>query len=181
MNSKLFEYSTKDRPFLKNDIRMRFTFLSLFLIVFAWQLISMFIAGFKGTLTNTNIFVGIFACLTMLLFGLICLVYLNKSNLAIKRIKNEGKAISSVVLLLKSDKKSFVWFYTMLSNFLAIVMSLVTVCAVTYLVLDLIYNATYSFYMPILFFVTICGFNSVYHIKYEIKTMRDVEKSNSSY
>jgi len=181
MNSKLFEYSTKDRPFLKQDIRMRITFLSLFVLTFAWQFISIIVAGVKETLTNTQLFVGIFSCLIMLLFGLICLMYLNKSTTTVRKIKKDGKAVSSVMLLMKTDKKSFVWFYNILSKVLAVIMAMVAICAVTYLILEIIYYTTYSFYMPILFFITICGFNSVYHIQYEIKTMKDVEKHNNAY
>ena len=106
---------------------------------------------------------------------------MNKSLVAMKEIKNQGRSVNSVKLLVKSDKNSFIKLYSILSIVLALVMLFVAVCGITYLILQLIYLKTYSFYLPILFFITVCGFNSVYHIRYEITTMKDVEKYNSRY
>ena len=181
MNSKFFEYSSKDKPFLKKDIGMRIVFMSLFSLVFLWQFISIIVCAVRRTLTNLNLFVGLFACIIMLSFILVCLLYMNKSLVAMKEIKNQGRSVNSVKLLVKSDKNSFIKLYSILSIVLALVMLFVAVCGITYLILQLIYLKTYSFYLPILFFITVCGFNSVYHIRYEITTMKEVEKYNSRY
>ncbi len=181
MNSKEFEYKSKDKPFLNKDIRMRTLFLCLFSCVFVWQIISIIIEAINSSLSNWQLISGIFIAVLSLVFVLICLLYINKSLNALRNIKNEGRSISSVLLLAKTDKNSFIRLYQILSNVLALIMLFVLISGITYLILQIVYLSTYSFYLPLLFLLAISGFNSVYHLKYEITILKEVEKYNSYF
>lgn len=177
----MFEYTSKDKPFLNKDIKMRLLFMFLFLIVFAWQIVSIVFSALDDNLSNMMLGIGVFVCIMALIFVLICLLYINRSSTALRQIKKEGHAFGSVLFLMNSEKNSFIRLYSLISKILALIMSLVLISAITYFVLQIVYLSTYSFYMPILFLFAVCGLNSVYHISYEIKTAKEVEKANNHY
>lgn len=180
MNNKKFEYNSKDRPFLSRDIKYRLIFLLLCLAVFVWQM-ALILSSNKAELSTLQIVVSILTMILSMLLILTCLLYISKSVTALQSIKKKGRAVGSVLLLVKTDKSSFVKLYQKLSNILAFVISLVLISVTTYAVLQIIYLSSYSFYLPLIYLIAVSGFLSVYHIKYEISLLNNVSAYNSIY
>ncbi len=179
MNSKKFEYVSKDNPFLKRDICFRSIFLVLFLAVFVWQFALMIVKAIKKQLTTPMLIAGMFICFVCLLFVLICLLYMLKALTAIRNIKAHGKFVTSANILVSTKKGSLITMYSTITKLLAIILALVLVSIATYTVLQIVYLSSYSYYMPLMYLVAICGFNSVYHITYEIATIKNVQEYNN--
>ena len=93
MNSKKFEYSSKDTPFLKRDVIFRAMFIALFLAVFIWQLVIVFSHNVKS-LPVATIVVSVLTMIIAVLFILICLLYISKSINALSKIKKDGRCVS---------------------------------------------------------------------------------------
>ena len=176
MNSKKFEYTDRDLSYLKKDIIYRTIFALLFLIVFTWQFISFFKASITKSTTTMQIVVAIivFVCCLMLTF--ISLLYIFKDFRIISAIKRNGRCVSSVQILIKTNKKSFVWLYSLLIQFLTIITAIVLICSITYSILQIAYFSTISFYLPFLITICISGFNSIYHIKDEMHIQNTVQE-----
>ena len=181
MKFKKLEYQHKDIPFLKKDTIYRILFMSLFFVIFIWQLVSMFIYYFNNTLTSLMLIISICVLLTSLMLTLIGLFYAFKDMNIINQIKHKGKATRVISIISDNKKGSFLRIYNVLSKFICFMMFIVLVCGVTYSVLEIIYYSSITFYMPILILFAISGFNSVYHIKAEMITIQNVQEFNSLY
>lgn len=181
MKFKKLEYQHKDMPLLKKDTIFRLVFMSLFLIIFVWQLISMFFNYFQNSLSMTMMIVSVIVLLVSLILTLTALIYAFRDINIINQIRHQGKAVRTISVISNNKKGSFLKMYNYLSKFIAFVMFLVLVCGVTYSVLELVYYSSITFYMPILILFAISGFNSVYHIKMEMKTIDDVQEYNALY
>ena len=177
MNSKKFEYQHKDIIGLKRDILFRSLFMILFLGVFVWQFIMMF----TTKLTVANSLVSASVLVTSLMLMSLSLMYIFKNFRIISAIKINGKCVSSVQVLIKTDKKSFIKLYCLLTQFLTLATTLILISSLTYTILQATYLSTVSFYMPLLMLVCVSGYNSIYHIKDEIKTQKTVQQYNATY
>ncbi len=181
MKFKKLEYQHKDLPILKKDMIFRIIFMSLFLAIFIWQLISMFFNYFHDSLSNTMLIVSVFVMLISLILALTALIYAFRDINIINEVRHQGKAVRTISVISNNKKGSFLKMYNYLSKFIAFVMMLVLVCGVTYSVLELVYFSSITFYMPILILFAISGFNSVYHIKMEMNTISSVQEYNALY
>ena len=181
MNSKKFEYQHKDIVHLKRDIIFRSLFSILFLGIFIWQFVSIIIENINNELSFIQIVVSAIVLLSSLLLSLLSLMYIFKDFRIIAAIKMNGKCISSVQILFKTDKKSFIKLYNLLIQFLTLATALVLIASLTYSILQVTYMASISFYMPILMLICISGFNSIYHIRDEIKIQNSVQEYNALY
>lgn len=176
MNSKRFEYTNKDIPFLKKDIVLRTVFAALFILVMVWQFASIVMISFDGTLSIMQICSSVLVFLCCLLLTLISFLYIFKDFRIIAAIKMNGKCVSSVQILIRTTRRSFIRLYSILIQFLTLVTSLVLLCSLTYSFLQITYMSTISFYLPFLLMVCVSGFNSIYHIKNEISTQNSVQE-----
>jgi len=176
MNSKRFEYTNKDIPYLKKDIFMRTFFAVLLLIVFVWQFVSAIQIAISSYLSiiNLSATILVFVCTFMLSF--ISLLYTFKNFRIIAAIKMNGRCVSSVQILIKTNKKSFIWLYNFVVQILTLATSLVLICTLVYSFLQATYLSSISFYLPFLLMVCISGFNSIYHIKHEIYIQNSVQE-----
>ena len=168
MKSKRFEYYAKDIKYLKKDIVIRTIFTVLFLAVFIWQMIAL--VGVEKT-SNTSLMQLIVSgsvLLSSLMLSLVSLAYVFKDFRIVSVIKTQGKCISSVPILFSTKKRSFVWLYNISIQILTLATSLVLIACITYMILEISYFATISFYMPTLILGCFAGFNSIYHIKDEM-------------
>ena len=181
MNSKRFEYTTKDTAHLKKDIAFRSLFASLLLFVFVWQFAMIIKVSLNGSLSIMQICSSILVIICSLLLFLICLMYVFKDFRILAAIKINGKCVSAVQLLIRTNKRSFIWLYNVLIQFLTLITSLVLICSLVYSILQITYLSTLSFYLPLLFMICISGFNSIYHIKDEIHTQNHVQEYNNAF
>ncbi len=181
MRAKKFEYHHKDIPVLKRDIAMRITFTIIFFAIFIWQFISLLVTYTYDTLTTPMILASAIVMVSMLTMCAISFSYAFKSVNIISDVKRRGRAVRSVSLMFGIKKNSFVKIYSILTQLIALVMVVLMTSAITYSILQYIYYSTMSYYIPILVAISICGFNSVYHISFEIERIKTVELFNAIY
>ena len=168
MRTKRFEFNKKDVNHLKKDIILRTLFSILFLTVFVWQMISIVKKSTGNNLSIIQTTVSIIVLIGSLLLGLVSLFYAFKDFRIISVIKVNGRCINSVPILFSTKKSGFVWLYNILIQILTLATTLVLIACITYTILEISYFATISFYVPILVFVCISGYNAIYHIREEI-------------
>lgn len=181
MNYKVFEYHNKDIPFLKREIIFRSTFAMLFFATFVWQFISMIENINTGLLSVGKIVSSIFVLIACLLFSVLSILYVLKTLRVISVIKLKGKCVSSVEILFKLEKDSFIKLYSIITEILALIAAIVLICALTYSILEVSYYATLSYFLPLLITISLSAFYSVFHIRNEIKIVKTVEEFNAIY
>ena len=180
MNSKRFEYSNKDIPYLKKDIVYRSFFTIMFLIVFVWQFASMIQTAMDESLVILQVCSSILVFITCLLLSFISFIYIFKDFRIIAAIKMNGKCVSSVQMLIRTNKKSFLWLYNILIQFLTLVTAIILICSITYTILQVTYMSTMSYYLPFLMSICLSGFNSIYHIKDEMHIQETVQEFHNA-
>lgn len=181
MKTKTFEYFHKDIKQLKIDIIFRIIFSLLFLACFIWQIISMILVSINGKL---SIIQGISAAFVLVGSLLLCVVtfsYAFKDLRIISAIKLNGKCVSSVNILFKTNKNSFIKLYNLLIQFLTLATTLVLIACVTYSILQITFLSTISFFMPLLLMLCVAGYNAIYHVKDEITTQNTVQEQRPLY
>ncbi len=181
MKFKKLEYQHKDLPFLKKDTGYRILFMSLFFLIFIWQLISMFSYYLSDSLSTTMLIVSIFVMLTSLILTFTALIYAFRNLNIMNQIRHSGKSVRTISIISDNKKGSFLKMFNLLTKFIGFVMLLVLVCGLTYSILEIIYYSSITFYMPVLFLFAISGFNSIYHIKAEMNTIQNVNEYNAIY
>ena len=181
MKTKTFEYFHKDIKQLKIDIIFRMIFSSLFLACFIWQIISMIVIAVNANITMLQGITSAFVLIGSLMLSVVTFSYAFKDLRIISAIKLNGKCVSSVNILFKTNKSSFIKLYSLLIQFLTLATSLVLVACVTYSILQITVLSTISFYMPLLLMMCVAGYNSIYHIKDEIRTQNTVQEQRPLY
>ena len=181
MNLKKFEFTSKDAPFIKRDITLRLVFTALFVALFVWQFVALVIAQSTNSISTAKLVATIFVLLTSLLMAMLGFVYAFKDIRILNAVKKRGSCVSTVDIIFSTKKHSFVRLYQIICQVLALVCLFVLLCSLTYAVLQLAYFSTISYYMPILMLVCTTGFNSVFHVHSEIKTVETVKQYHSYY
>lgn len=181
MKTERFEYQNKDLPLLRKDIFMRLLFMGLFMAVFVWAFVNIVVNYMRDELSVIKTIVGVVILVISLLFALISLVYAFRSFNTKQKVVLNGNAVKNITIISNIKKNSFLRIYSFVMQLISIVMLMVLACGITYAVLEYVYFTTLSYYLPILFLVSITGFNSVYHIKAEIKTIQNVQEFNSIF
>ena len=181
MNLKKFEYTNKDIPFLRRDVTVRLIFSSLFIAVFIWQFISLFVTNATVGMTTPKIVTSIIVLIVALMMAMVALLYSLKDLKIISAIKKRGTCVSTIDILFSLKKGSFIKLYQIVAWILAIVSLFILLCSLTYSILQFAYFSSISYYLPILVLVCIAGFNSVFHINSEIKTIETVKEYHSYY
>jgi len=181
MNSKIFEYTNKDSSYLKKDIAFRTFFSVLFLAIFVWQFASMVKLALKNSMNIMTIGVSVLVILCSLMMFIISMLYAFKDFRIMAAIKMNGKCVSSVQVLIRTKKRSFIWLYKLLIQILSVATALVLIAVITYSILQVSYYSTVSFYIPLLLLICISGFNSIYHIKDEMHIQNTVQEYHSMY
>ena len=181
MNLKNFEYLHKDLPLLKKDLLFRATSTVWFFAIFLIQLIS----SLKNLMADTlNLGMAISSGVVLLTCALFCflsILYMRKSRRIINVINNQGRCVSSVEILFDTHKNSFIRLYSVISEILAFVATIVLVCGLTYSLLDIAFNSYISFYLPLLATICSTAYYSVLHLNNELKTVMNVNQYNSIY
>lgn len=181
MNLKKFEYQHKDIPLLKKDIFARFVFAILFLLVAMWQFATLILELAKGPVSIFMIVSTIFVLMMSIVMSLCGLMYAFKDFRIITNIKKDGKCVSTVQVLYNIDKAGFIRLYQAINFILSLLTTLIIIATATYSFLEIAYYSTISYYLPILFIFCLVGYNSVFHIKYEINTVKLVKTHHSIY
>ncbi len=181
MNSRKFEYYHRDIAQLKKDIGFRALFCLMFLGAFVWQSVIMILEISSSQITVMKIVASCITLLCSLLLFVVTLAYAFKDFRIISAIKMQGKCVSSVNILIATNKKSFIWLYGLLIQILTLATTLLLVACVTYSILQAAYLSTVSFYLPMLLMICASGYNSVYHIKDEIRTQKNVQMQQPQY
>ncbi|MBQ8615765.1 MAG: hypothetical protein IJ415_04290, partial [Clostridia bacterium] len=132
MNSKRFEYTNKDIPYLKRDIVFRTIFSVLFLIIFAWQFVALIKIAVQNSATIMEICSTIIVFVCCLMLSFVSLLYVFKDFRIIAAIKMSGRCVSSVQMLIRTNKKSFLWMYGVLIQLLTLITALVLISSITY-------------------------------------------------
>ncbi len=181
MHSKKFEYYHRDIAQLKKDIAFRALFCLMFLGAFVWQGVVMILEFSNSQMSIMKIVASCVTLLCSLLLFIVTLSYAFKDFRIISAIKMQGKCVSSVNILFTTNKKSFIWLYSLLLQIMTLATSLLLVACVTYSILQAAYLSTVSFYLPMLLMICTSGYNSVYHIKDEIRTQKNVQLQQPQY
>ena len=168
MNNKKFEFTNKDLTHLKKDIALRTVFSVLFIAIFIWQFANLISSYLKGSLDVLKISATLIVLICCLMLAFISLLYVFRNFRIITTIKEHGRCVTSVQMLIRTHKKSFIWMYGVLIQFLTLITSLVLICSLTYSILQVAYLSSTSFYLPFLLTVCVSGYNSIYHIKDEM-------------
>ncbi len=182
MLTKKFEYHYKDVPTLRKDTSVRVLFSVLFFIVFFWQTIMcFFMFANEQEITALTIGSTIFVMVFSLIMGLISLLFAVRDVKILNQIRQRGKAIRPLTPVFGIEKNSFAKLYYIINFIIVIAMIAVLSCGITMFVLEIIYYSNVSYYLPILFVISLTGFNCVYHISNEINTVKSVQEFNSIY
>lgn len=181
MTTKKFEYMNKDIKQLKIDIAFRILFSSLFLAIFVWQFIFMILYSTKGLLGPAQAIVSAIVLISSLLLCLIIFFYAFKDFRIIAAVQMEGRCVSSVQILFSTKKSGFMRLYSYLIQLLTLATTLVLVSCLTYSILQVAFQSTISFYMPLLLMICVSGYSSIYHIKDEILTQNTVQEQQPMY
>lgn len=181
MTMERFEYQHKDLPMLKRDIIFRFIFVFLFSAIFIWQLVLLLTNYVRSTLSPMKTIVAVILLVVSLMFAVISFTYAFKSLNIIQRVILHGTAVRHISIISNAKKDSFLRMYSLAMQLITLAMVVILCCTVTYNILEYVYFTTISFYLPVLLFVCIAGFNSVYHIKDEIKTIQNVREFSSIF
>ncbi len=181
MKIERLEYLNKDIPLLKKDVAMRLLFMFLFLATFIWQFVLLVLNYMRGTLTSIRTILSVILLVSALMFTIISLIYAFRSFNIIQKVTVHGSSIKNITVISNIKKRSFLRIYFVITELISIAMLVVLACTTTYSILQYIYFTTFSYYLPILLFITIAGFNSVYHIKQEISTIQNVREYNSLF
>ena len=132
-------------------------------------------------LSTINIVAGMFVILCALLLGLISFMYFLKNIRILRVVKNNGRCVSSVPLMINIKKNSFINMYSIVNFLLSCIALLVLVSSLTYSILQFAYFASISFYLPILILISVSGFNSVYHLNTEMKIIQTVREFHTVF
>lgn len=181
MKSKKFIYVHKDVKQLKIDIAFRILFSALFLGIFVWQFTAMVMYIVKNKFSNVHGVVAAIVLISSLLLCLITFFYAFKDFQIIAAVKMSGQCVSSVSILFSTRNNSFIRLYNYLIQFLTLATTLVLIAALTYTILQITVLSTISFYMPLLLMICVSGYNSIYHIKDEIRTQETVQEQTPLY
>ncbi|MBE5741413.1 MAG: hypothetical protein E7351_02675 [Clostridiales bacterium] len=181
MNSKRFDYQHKDIPMLRKNIVLRALFAVMFAAVFVWQLITMITIKTDWVSSIIKLTCSVFVIIFSLLFSFVSLMYALKYFRIISVIKMKGRCVSSVELVFSTKKNGFLKLYSIVSSILTLLTSLVLICVITYAILEATYYSSISFFMPILIFICLSGYNSIYQISDEMNTQKHVEEYNSLF
>lgn len=177
MQTKRFEYHYKDIPDLKKDCSIRILFSILFFAVFIWQTVMCFFQfADDSQITSALISATVFVMILSLLMGSISLLFAYRSISALNDIRKKGKSVRPMTPIFGIGKMSFARLYYIINFIIVIAMIAVLSCGVTMFILDIIYYSKVSYYLPLLVVVSLSGFNSVYHISQEIKTVKNVQE-----
>lgn len=181
MKAQRFEYQNKDVPMLKKEVFFRMLFMLLFVAIFVWQFVLFVFSYIHGNLTTIKLLAAIAVLIVALLFAMVSFIYGLRCLNIIQKIALHGNAVRTITIISSARKSSFLRLYLIVTQLIAIAMIVVMACTITYSVLQYVYFTTVSYYLPILFLVAFSGFNSVYHIKQEIKTIQNVNEFNSMF
>ena len=176
MNNKKFEFTDKDIPYLKRDIVVRTIFSVLFISIFVWQFIMMVQTYTKASLDVLKITSSLIVLICSLMLSFISLMYVFRNFRILTSINEHGRCVSYVQMLIKTNKRSFIWMYGVLIQFLTLVTSLVLICSLTYSILQVAYMSSISFFLPFLLMVCVSGYNSIYHIKDEMHIQNSTQE-----
>ena len=149
--------------------------------IFLIQLISMLKNWIADTLNLGMAISSGVVLLTCALFIFLSILYMLKTKRIINVINNNGRCVSSVEMLFDTRKNSFIRMYSVITEVLAFVATIVLVCGFTYAALDIAFNSYVSFYLPLLATVCSTAYYSVFHLKSELKTVMTVNQYNSIY
>ncbi len=181
MNKKRFEYFHKDIRQLKIDIIVRVIFSILFISCFAWQMALLIIESSKAQISQMQTITTTIVLVMSLLLCVTTFLYAFKDFRIIAVIKQQGKCISSVKMLFSTKKTGFVRLYSYLIQFLTLAVTLVLIACITYSILEITILSRISYYMPLLVTICVSGYNSIYHIKDEIRTQQTVTEQQPLY
>lgn len=181
MNRKRFEYFHKDIKQLKIDIFVRLLFTTFFVATFIWQLVALILKQVNGVVTIPQGITASIVLISSLFLGLATITFAFKDFKIIATIKMQGKCVSSVQVLFRTDKKSFMWLYKLIGEVLTLGTTLVLLACITYSILEISYYSSISFYMPLIFMVCVAGYNAIYHVNDEIRTQQTVQEQQPLY
>lgn len=170
----MFEYKSKDIPDLKKNIAIRVIFAVLFGIIFCWQFYDVVTLKIGSRTSYLQAIIGMFVLLSSFMFALISMVFALKDYNLIKTIKTDGRAFRTFTGVVKKNKLSYSKFYSIMCRILAYVMLVLFVSILTYSILQLVYYSVISYYLPLALFITVAGFNSVYHVANEKKQIEEL-------
>ncbi len=181
MKTKKYEFHNKDIPDLKKDICFRIIFSFIFFAIFIWQFALLIMSSKSKNINILSVILGSIVMITSIMLALFSLVYAQRFINLTQRIKRNGKAIMNITILFNVRKKSFIKLYAVVAEILAVIMLLILTCSITYSILQYIYYSKVATYLPLLLTICFAGFNSVYHLNSEIKTIERVQEYNNIF
>lgn len=181
MKAQKFQFRHKDVPMLRKDVAMRTFFCLLFVGIFVWQTLIMFFSYFNTKLSTFELVSSILTMAVSLLMSIVSFIFVFRSLNNLICIKKSGHAVGVKTPLFNSKKTGFLNLYYVISTAIVFVMTIVLICAVTYAVLEGVFYNQFSIFLPALVLTAISGYNSIYHIKNEIKVLAEVETYNTVY
>lgn len=176
MNFKKFEYHHKDIPMLKKDVIIRILFTVLFFALLIWQFVSLLINYTTASVTLPILVSAIIVIVMSALLAGLSLIYAFKSLKTLATIKQYGYCVSSVDILFSVKKSGFLNLYSIVTNIITLITTLVLITSVVYAFLEVAYFSAISFFMPVLMLLCLSGYNSSYQIKNEIDIQQFVDE-----
>lgn len=174
MGYKKIEYTHKNISQLKSENRYRILFAIFFLLVLTAQIVLFIIEGQK--LSNIKYFIGFFVMISSFLMATTSILYFLKNNRIITQILTEASAVRMSANFLNTDKSYVLKLYAVFNIILTALSSIILLCSLVYTFLEFAYYSNLTFFLPILLLICISGYNTVFHIKYEILTAENVDK-----
>lgn len=173
MKAKQFQYRNKDIPMLKKEITARMLYAVLFSLIFFVQSTVFFVnIDFNFSILAKSIILTTMI-LSLLLAG-VSFIFAMRAMSHINTIKRHGSSVATITLIFSSTKKGFLNLYRIILSIISFVISMLLIAVITYSILEIIYLGTLSEYLPALLLTAAASYNSLFHVKQEIKIMQTV-------
>ncbi|MBE7076898.1 MAG: hypothetical protein E7374_03280 [Clostridiales bacterium] len=179
MTTRKFDFHASNIPLLKRDMITRLIFTFLFLGVFFYQFTVLFIDYLHDKVGLLKISVGIVLLFLSMMFCLLSFLYAYKDMKIMNKVKKNKVHTTNVAILFPPKSQKTAKFYLIVQEILSIIALLGFVWYLTYSILEYAYNHTYTFYLPLIAFIALTGFNTVYHIRNEMKILDQVQEHSN--
>lgn len=181
MKMKQYVYKSNDIEYLKKDNKISFIYSLIAVFCLILQIVCLIKHQQNHQMNVLKIIVAITVISYSIALGIVLIYNLIRNQKIIKNVAKNGHYNTKILLTSDGNKNSFLKLYSLISQVFSILMIIILACGITYSILELIYFANFSYYIPLIILLSSSGFYSGYCTKKELKLIKEVQDYNSIY
>lgn len=174
MHYKRFEFLKKDKKFLKKNAISLLFYAILFLTIFILQFLLFIKEDSAQSITILKGSIGLCVMLSTIILATISILLAGKDFNSIIEIKKTAHSVRQVFVIKNTDNLGIMNMYSIINKVIAIITLILSASAVTYAVLDWVYNSVTMFYLPLVLAISISSFSSANFLNNQIKISKTV-------